>query len=415
MVTRNGLITLLAMGTTTIAAYVFQTVMARLMSTLEYGELSSIVAALNIATIPVFGISMAVTRDVATRRIGTPGQLGALLGPYAVRIGIFTALMLAGLVLLSPWLTGFLQLSSFAPLAFLGVLVAMTNILGAGRAVLLGLHDFVSLAINQVAESLVRLVAAVAIATLGSVAMAGLGGYSVGLLAALFLIGWRLPAAAVVRLIVPWWQSSLNAANKRALGASHERDISWSAIIVTGTFIVLLNIDLVVVKHFLLPDQAGQYAAISTLAKGLFVITNAFDIVLFPAAAAARSAGGNELGHLRRAVLSVGAIVVPILAVYWLIGGPLVNLFFGPRYVGVASLLGPYGVAITFLGLSTLLARYRLAIGRAIPSAALVGVVFAAAAAFLVFHDTLAQVVGVLMVTAAVTLALGLSGALARA
>jgi len=414
MVTRNGLITLMAMVTTTIAAYVFQTLMARLMSTLEYGELSSIVATLNIATIPMFGISMAVTRAVAAARVDAPEQLGDLVGPYALRIALITVLIGAGLLVLSPWLTEFLQLSSFAPLVYLAVLVALTNVVGTGRAVLLGLHDFASLAVNQIAESLLRLVAGMALAASGLIAMAGLGGYSVGLVVALFHVAWRVPSPALIRLIAPWSEAATGA--RAAPGESSERDISWPAIVLTGTFIVLLNIDLVVVKHYLSPDEAGQYAAISTLAKGLFLITNAFDIVLFPtAAAAARLADGNELAHLRRAILSVGAIVVPILAVYWLIGGPLVNLLFGPRYVGVAFLLGPYGVAITLLGLSTLLARYRLAIGRTIPSAALVGAVFAAAAAFLVFHDTLAQVVAVLMVTAAGTLALGISGTLARA
>src|SRR5262252_5146921 len=109
MVTRNGLITLMAMVTTTIAAYVFQTLMARLMSTLEYGELSSIVATLNIATIPMFGISMAVTRAVAAARVDAPEQLGDLVGPYALRIALITVLIGAGLLVLSPWLTEFLQ------------------------------------------------------------------------------------------------------------------------------------------------------------------------------------------------------------------------------------------------------------------------------------------------------------------
>ena len=63
--TRNGLITLIASGATTLAAYAFQTVMARLMSTSDFGELSSIVATLNIAAIPIFGIGTAITRDVA--------------------------------------------------------------------------------------------------------------------------------------------------------------------------------------------------------------------------------------------------------------------------------------------------------------------------------------------------------------
>ena len=413
MVTRNALITLMATGTTTLAAYVFQTAMARLLSTLEYGELSSIVATLNIVTIPMLGLSMVITRDVAARKSGDPEQLGLLIQPYVLRIATITMALVIGLLLVSPWLTGFLQLSSIVPLVFLAVLVTLTNIVGMGRAVLLGLHDFASVALNQVVEGLIRLLSAIAIAASGLIGSAGFGGYSAGLFAALVLVASRLPSSARVLLSVrrPWRHKTEHNAVEIH---SRDRDISWSAIVVTGTFIVLLNMDLVVVKHFLPPGEAGQYAAMSTLARVLFVITNAFDVVLFPAAAAARAAAGEGLAHLRRAVFGVSAIIIPILAVYWLVPTPLLNLVFGPRYLEVAPLLAPYGVAITLLGISTLLARYRIAVGRGIPSAALLAVVAIAAVGFLAFHGDLAQIVGVLLLTSVVALGLASAGPAVR-
>jgi O-antigen/teichoic acid export membrane protein len=408
MVTRNGLITLIASGATTVAAYVFQTVMARLMSTSEFGELSSIVATLNIAAIPIFGISTAITHDVAASRAKSAEQLGLLVGPHARRVASITVVMIVGLVVLSPWLIAFLQLSSLVPLLFLAALVALTNLVGIGRAVLLGLHDIASLAVNQVAEALTRLVSGITMAVSGLIATAGFAGYSLGLLAALLLVVSRLPSPAMLRLATQASRPLKSVGSEHAPG--QDRDISWRAIVVAGASAVLLNIDLVVVKHFFPPEEAGQYAAISTLAKGLFLITNAFDVVLFPAAAAARAAGADGIAHLRRAILSVGVIVVPILAVYWLLGAPLVELLFGARYVAVAQLLGPYGVAITLLGVATLLTRYRLAIGRGISSSALLGLVGAASGGLLVFHETLAQVVGVLLVTGVAALVLALAG-----
>jgi hypothetical protein len=186
-------------------------------------------------------------------------------------------------------------------------------------------------------------------------------------------------------------------------------DISWPAIVVTGTFIVLLNMDLIVVKHFLPPDVAGQYAAISTLAKALFVITNAFDVVLFPLATAARATGESDREHLRTALLSIGLIVAPILASFFLVGGPLVTVLFGARYADSAPLLFPYALAVTLLGLATLIARYRLAIGRGVPSAALLSTIVAASAAFIGFHETLNQVVSVLLLTALASLGVTLA------
>jgi O-antigen/teichoic acid export membrane protein len=390
-----------------VLAYLFQVVMARQLSTLEYGELSAILATLNVMTIPVFGLSMAVTRDVAAALHADRHQLEKIMRRYGLRVACVTAAMLAGVLLFNSWLSGFLQLSTGAPLVYLALLITLTNVTSTGRAILLGVHDFASVALNQVAEALVRLASGIAMAVSGFAATAGFGGYSLGLLLALTLVGVRMRTRLGARAT-----GASGAADQSTRVAPEPRsknpDISWSAIVVTGSFIVLLNTDLIVVKHFLPPDVAGQYAALSTLAKALFVITNAFDVVLFPMATAARASGASDGTHLRTALLSIGLIVGPILAVYWLIGGPLVSMLFGARYADGAPLLFPYALAITVLGLATLIARYRLAIGRAVPSWALLTTVVAAGAAFIAFHETLGQVVGVLSLTAVTSLTVAL-------
>jgi O-antigen/teichoic acid export membrane protein len=406
-VTWNGLLTLAAMGGTMVLTYLFQVAMARSLSTREYGELSATLATLNVLTIPVFGLCMAVTRDVAATSTTNLHDLGRLVRPYAVRVAGVTLAGFAGLALLSSWLSGFLQLSSVSPLIYLALLVAMTNAVGTGRAILLGIHDFGSVGLNQVAEAFIRLVSGLTIAVAGLAATAGYAGYSLGLLVALLL------ATARIRMRMGHPRSTpggVPRASPTSVSPSKHADISWAAIVLTGTFIVLLNMDLIVVKHFLPPDLAGQYAALSTLAKALFVITNAFDVVLFPLATAARASGSNGDAHLRRALFSIGLIVVPVLATYWLAAVPMVSLLFGQRYAGVAPLLFPYALAVALLGVATLIARYRLAVGYRVPSAALLGAIVIASGAFVLFHETLDQVVGVLLVIAFGTLALTLVG-----
>jgi O-antigen/teichoic acid export membrane protein len=411
-VTRNGLITLAAMVATVSLTYLFQAVMARQLSTREYGELSVIVATLNVVTIPIFGLSTAITRDVAARRAGHSEPVGNFLRLYSVRVGSVTVAVIAGVLFSSPWLVSFLQLSSPIPLVYLALLVTLTNALGVGRSAMLGLHLFGSLAVNQVAEALIRLVSGTALAAAGLVGAAGFAGYSIGQTAALLLMVHLAPWLRRPRLMATTVGQPCDLAITAEEATLHnrDRDISWAATIVAGTSIVLLNFDLIVVKHFLPPEQAGQYAAISVLAKALFVVTNAFDLVLFPSAAAARARGVDESAHLRRALWSIGAIVIPILGVYWLGAAPLVSLLFGPRYLGVASLLATYALAVSLLGIATLFARYRLAIGRAIPTARLLALVGLAGGAFLVFHETLEQIVGVLLLIGVAALAVGVLG-----
>jgi O-antigen/teichoic acid export membrane protein len=94
-VTWNGLTTLVAMGATMVLGYLFQVVMARRLTTLEYGELSAILATLNVMTIPVFGLCMAVTRDVAAAPHTGRHQLIGIVRLYVLRVACITGAMAA--------------------------------------------------------------------------------------------------------------------------------------------------------------------------------------------------------------------------------------------------------------------------------------------------------------------------------
>src|SRR5262249_14777867 len=89
------------------ATYLFQSLIARWLTTQAYGEFAAILAILNVVAIPMFGICMAITRDVAAAHGVMRHQLGRLLRPYLFRIGTITVLILIVLMLSTPWLGSF--------------------------------------------------------------------------------------------------------------------------------------------------------------------------------------------------------------------------------------------------------------------------------------------------------------------
>jgi O-antigen/teichoic acid export membrane protein len=394
----NGLITLVATGLAMLATYLFQALVARNLNTTAYGELAAVVATLNVVSIPLFGVCMALTRDVAATYGLYGSELLPLIRPYLTRVGGLTLASVVVLLAALPLLTVFFQFASPTPVLFLALLLVLTNAVGVARSALLGLHQFLSVGINQVLEATLRLLAAGVIIWYWPVESAGLAGYAIGLAAALLFVAW--PFVSRPRREAPLPPSAVERQG---------RDTTWSAIALTASFNLLLNSDLVVVKHFLPPDDAGQYAAVSMLGKVLFVITAAFDVVLFPVATSARARGTDHPAHLRQALITVSAIIVPILGVYWLFGGPLLEFIFGPRFVSVAPLLPIQALGIALLGLGSVLARYWIATGQGIPSVGLLAVVGGSWMGFGVFHNSLEQIVAVVLLMGALMVSVTLS------
>jgi O-antigen/teichoic acid export membrane protein len=390
MLARTGFVTLASMAISLVLTYLFQVIMARRLSAHEYGDLSAIIAVLNVTTIPIFGLSTSITRDVVAMA-GYGGQIRAVIQPHVPRVVAVTVATIGGVIWLSPWLVDFLQLSSVAPLAFLALLVTLTNAVGVGRAVLVGLHDFAALAVNQITEALVRLASGASLALWGIGESSGFAGYSVGLLAALTLQLHRtrpLPSGRIGET------------------KSRPRDISWQAIVIAAAFNALLNLDIIVVKHFLPGDEAGHYAALSVFAKALFVVTSAFDVALFPAATAARVRSAPTFAPLLRTVVSVGAVLVPILVLYWLAASFLIGVLMGEQYAQMAALLAPYALGVSLIGIAAIFARFRLAIGRGRPSAVFAALVVCELLGFLALHQTLQDIVLVVLLSGIAALVL---------
>jgi len=140
----------------------------------------------------------------------------------------------------------------------------------------------------------------------------------------------------------------------------------------------------------------------------LYLIVSALDTVLFPAAAIAHTAGAQPHRQLALALASVAVVTGPLLAAYWLIPGTIVAIVFGSRYLEVAPLLGRYGAAALMISLAALMARYALALGRTRVRLALPLVALLEVLALTVLHESLDQVVNILLAIGAVALAVSI-------
>ncbi len=333
-----------------VANYLFQRLMANHLGSEPYGELVALLNLLILFTIPASVIQL-----VANRRAGEIMQEHGLAGIRELSLWLLQKLWPIGLgltaliVVAAPWFAGYLNLPSALPVMALAPTVLLGLALPVFRGALQGSQRFWLFAWSTTSEGIVRLLAGIVSIALGYALFGAIAAVIVGM--ALALIFSFLPlhfqpsdTPKALKLHIPWTEYATVAV----------------ILFVTSFY---LSADVLFVKHYL-PALAGQYAAVSTVAKYLFYFSSPVISVMFPLITAERIRGGRSLPLLfgTACLLLVGGLIV--LTIFWRYPEPLLKLLFGQAYVSQASLLPLTGLMVLCYEMLFLLAQYFLAMRR---------------------------------------------------
>ena len=333
--------------------YIFTLLMSRMMGVESFGEVSALLSLMLIIGVPAAALSMLMTRESASRLHTTHHSVRDLF--LLLRRHTFIAAMIAwGLFLLMvPMLSGFLHIAS-VPFIIFSLLIPFTASSSLQSGTLQGLQEFWLLSKQNILNALIKLV--------GSVALVMAGFSVVGVVCAL-----------VLAQIATWIYGSIAMHRKLAITpkskSESEQDVKTLGVIFTSLLFATLlltllsNMDVLLAKHFLSPLLAGQYGALSTIGKIVIYGISAVTTVLLPMVSAAHASGnggGERVLGLSLAAIAAGSFV--IFAVFALFPGFFVHALFGAAYAPIASDLAIMAFAMGFVGLSTALINYFIAI-----------------------------------------------------
>lgn len=265
--------------------------------------------------------------------------------------------------------------------------------LGARRGYIQGIRAFGALAINFMLEGLIRL-----------------GGVFL-----LIALGWGVQGAvlaSVLAVVVTYFAAfprpHVTSFSLRGISVPFREGLQ--AIVFFSGQTVINNFDIVLVKHFFPPDEAGLYAAVALV--GRLVNMCAWSVVntMFPV-----SAGDSSDDHERSPVLftslSLVFLILTVLIVgLWMVPSFLWRTLFGAHfeignYGGLAGLLILYAITTGIYSLSSVIITYEMS--RKIANTSWVQLAFSGALALGIytFHHDLRQVILVQLVLMAVLLA----------
>lgn len=268
--TRHSIVLLFGTGLTATLAMVYSIYAGRRLGPEEYAVFTTAVSLVmmgHIALGPINGTVARFTAQYATRN--EFGKVRTLAREVARRVALYGLLgLLAALVLIKP-LGSLLRFDSVWPLVVAGLMLYLLTLLCVPRGVLRGVQQFGQYNLNIVLEAAVRLASGVALLQVVNYAVPGLSAYLAGLVVILLVSVYQLRAI---------WRGHEPA----PLDAAAIRRFTAPMFLMMFTSAGFQNIDMLYVKHYFTPADAGLYGAAFTLARAISVLVTPFQTLMLP-------------------------------------------------------------------------------------------------------------------------------------
>lgn len=336
-------------------SYLYNMMMGRMLGPVEYGELASLLSLVTIVAV-ASGAILTISMRFAGELFGLKNFLGIkrvlkTFSKYSIFLGII--LVLVCFLLINP-IKDFLSIDKTIPLviafsSFVFLFPIMVN-----RGIIQGIQKFLPLTVVNSLEMAIRLLLGVLLVKLGFDLSGALLGFVLATALAYVITFW--PLKKIISLPEKSSDAQLHFNKKEVLS------YSWPTLVTALFLVVGINLDILLVKHFFPAEQAGIYAAISTIGKIIFYALGPLISVMFPLISEKRARGEK---HYQTFFLSLAlTVVIGVLAVgvYSTVPGFIIKILYGSQYLSFYYLLPQVGIFILFYTLINLIANYFMAV-----------------------------------------------------
>lgn len=331
-------------------AYIAVTLSARLLGASEFGLLGAILAISSAATVLLRPLSYAATQLAAALHTQAGAASVRGLGGLAIAVGsvlaVFLPILLAAVAV--P-IGAVLQTTDVWTIVSLGPLIAAIVCLQLMTGILAGAHRFTWLAATLVVDAAIRALVIGPLAVLVGVSGA-VAAYAVGQVSA---VGFSIACLGGPSRRLPTLRELFSALR-----------VGTSAALLLGAVAMLQHGDLLLLRWYGRPEDAGLYAACATIGNLFITLAGPLFVPAFSRALVAHRGCRPTLPILLGALTPiVAAGVFASLAAIWL-GNPIAKLLFGAGFDGSGSILPAYLAKTTALVVSGTVGQHSLATAR---------------------------------------------------
>ena len=170
--------------------------------------------------------------------------------------------------------------------------------------------------------------------------------------------------------------------------------------------IIYLSIDVILAKHYLAPEQAGQYALMSLSGKMVFFAGSLFSQFILPVVSHSQGAGNKSRNIFLKLLTASGIASIFAFVVIGAFGHITMPILFGERANAITSYIMAYSLSMVLFTASTNITTFHLLKGRHSASfvACLVSLIQILGIVF--FHSSIREISSVMVFSGFLSLAL---------
>ncbi len=334
-----------------VSAYFFQFYMSRKLSMEDFGMFNSLLSLSAIVSVPAGTVSLVMARYVSKfSALQNIGKIKYLFFNAYIKLLIAGAVVVGVFISFSTYIGRFLHIHSGVPIILIGISLLLSLLLPINMGTLQGLQRFGYLGIHGSLSGLLRLGFGVLFIYTGL----GVNGA---------ILAGILPVFIIILITCYPMRFLLNKAIKHDK-EKYTKEIVWYSLPVTIAnlcFTGLINIDLVLVKHFFSPEDAGNYAAAAILGRSIFYLPGAIILAMFPMVSESHTLQKDTYGLLNKALLFTLLLSGCGLIVFFIFPSQLMGLLMGQKFTATAPLLRIFGLAMLPFALLNILINFNLA------------------------------------------------------
>jgi O-antigen/teichoic acid export membrane protein len=339
--------------------FLYNLFMVRYLSPIDYGHLNSLLAFFMVISVPANTVQTAITRFVSPLYAqGEYGHIKGLLRHFLIVISIVAFIFFVLISMASPLISSFLQIPSNIVVILLGIslLFAMVNPVPLGG--LQGLQRFGSFALNLIINGGLNLALGIAfifwgLRVLGAVSAIAIA-YFITFILSLFMLACYLPKT---RPSAHQGEDVLGDSRSPFSGTYY---YFFSVGITLLCFMILTNIDLLLIKHYFSPIEAGYYSIAQLVGKIILYLPYPIVMVMFPKLVSSENdQRGTPLILTQSLLISLFLCGGAVLFSFFF-PSLLLRILSGKIYFECIPLMRFFSVNMTFFALNLILLYYHL-------------------------------------------------------
>jgi O-antigen/teichoic acid export membrane protein len=332
--------------------YIFHLLLGRMAPIELYGEIESLISLSHIISIPAATLGMIVTKYSAhTKADDNPYGSQLIFKAFNQKIINFGIPLFLLILTLTPLVKNFLKIEEYWPIILIWVLMLLGLFSAISNGILVGWQKFRETSGISIIGTTVKIIVGVGLLKLGFGASGVIGGF--------VLSGITVYILTVLTLK---FTKTKNKNSEKEVDFLAMKKYLLPALMGIVSITILSNVDMVLAKNKLDAISSGQYGALSVASKAIFFATGVLASVLFSMSAEENHKKGNSLRQLRNAFFLTLLATVCATTFYFLFPKFVLGVFFGDKYLDVASYLGWFAVMVSLFSFSHLFIQYLLSI-----------------------------------------------------